>query len=45
LLESDMRRIGGALAKSYCDVLRRNEPHRRDNHFRSDAASVKEAAA
>lgn len=45
LLEGDMRRIGIALAKSYCDALRRSEPHRRDSHFGSNAASVKEAAA
>jgi hypothetical protein len=45
LLEGDMRRIGIALAKSYCNALRRSGPHRRDARFGSDAASVKEAAA
>lgn len=44
LLEGDMRRIGAQLAKQYCDALRRSEPHRRDSHFGSDAASVQEAA-
>jgi len=45
LLEQDMRRIGIQLAKTYCDALRRREPHRRDNHFGSDAASISETAA
>jgi hypothetical protein len=44
LLEGDIRGIGIALAKSYCDALRRSAPHRRDSHFGSDAASVREAA-
>jgi hypothetical protein len=45
LLEQDMRRIGIQLAKTYCDALRRTEPHRGDNHFGSDAASIRETAA
>lgn len=45
LLEQDMRRIGIQLAKTYCDALRRSEPHRGDSHFGSDAASIREAAA
>jgi hypothetical protein len=46
LLESDLRRIGGALAKLYCDALGRSEAHRGDNQFGSDAArSVREVAA
>lgn len=45
LIESDMRRIGIQLAKLYCDAIRHSEPHRRDGHFGSDAASIKEVAA
>ena len=44
LLDDDMRRIGVALAKRYCDSLRRSDPHRRDSNFGNDAALVKEAA-
>lgn len=45
LLETDMRRIAIQLAKLYCDAIRHSEPHRRDDHFGSDASSIKEAAA
>jgi hypothetical protein len=46
LLESDLRRIGRALAKLYCDALRGSEAHRRDSQFGSDAErSVREVAA
>jgi hypothetical protein len=45
LLESDMRRIGGALAKYYCDAIRRHEPHHRDSQFGRDAGALKEVAA
>jgi hypothetical protein len=45
LLESDMRRVGIQLAKSYCGAIRHSESHRYDSHFESDAASIKEAAA
>jgi hypothetical protein len=46
LLEGDMRRIGGHLAKIYCDALRRSDAHRHDSHFANDAArSVREAPA
>jgi hypothetical protein len=45
LLEADMRRIGIQLAKRYCDAIRHSEPHRRDGHFGSDAASIKEVVA
>lgn len=46
LLEDDMRRIGGHLAKLYCDALRRSNAHRGDSHFGTDAAhSVREVAA
>jgi hypothetical protein len=45
LLEKDMRRIGNHLAKIYCDALRRSEQYRRDDHFGSDAASIRETAA
>jgi hypothetical protein len=46
LLEDDMRRIGGHLAKIYCDALRHSEAHRGDSHFGTEAASsVRETAA
>jgi hypothetical protein len=46
LLEDDMRRIGGHLAKIYCDALRRSEAHRKDSHFGTNAArSLREVAA
>jgi hypothetical protein len=43
LLQSDMRRIGGRLAKIYCDRL--SNAHASDSHFGSDAGSIKERAA
>ncbi len=46
LLESDLRRIGGALTTLYCNALRRSEAHRGDSQFGSNAArSVREVAA
>jgi hypothetical protein len=40
LLEDDMRRIGGHLAKIYCDALWRSEADRGDRYFGDDARSV-----
>jgi hypothetical protein len=44
LLESDMRRIGIALADVFCKALRRSDEHRRDGNFERDAAQIEEAA-
>jgi hypothetical protein len=45
LLEQDMRRIGIELAKMYCNAIRRSETNRQNNHFGTEAASIKETAA
>ena len=39
LLESDMRRIGSALADRFCKALRHSDANRHDGHFGRDASS------
>ncbi|BDW83714.1 hypothetical protein MACH24_31520 [Erythrobacter sp. Dej080120_24] len=43
LLEDDMQRIGGELARRYCNAIR--EAHSRDSNFGSAAKSIVEEAA